>query len=146
MNYLDPNRNPIRKRRSNTDLKSEVPKIPRLEDESQDFLSRGDEGTPTKHPVNTTQIDAEIEESLDDVENLEDLLRKFKIARAEKSKQREENVLCKPIRKRARCSQCEQSAPEKGGVCRYCGRLEKEELENGPSGVTIRSVEGLLDL
>ncbi|KAJ9414882.1 hypothetical protein FOXG_21653 [Fusarium oxysporum f. sp. lycopersici 4287] len=146
MNYLDPNRNFTRKRRSNTDLKSEVPKIPRLEDEGQDFLSRGVEGAPTKHPVNTTRTDAKTEESSDEVENLEELLRKFKITRDEKIKRWEANGLCKPIRKRARCSQCEKSAPEKGGVCRYCGLREKEELENGPSGITIRSVEGLLDL
>ncbi|EGU86805.1 hypothetical protein FOXB_02673 [Fusarium oxysporum f. sp. conglutinans Fo5176] len=141
MNYLNPNTNPTRKRRSNTDLKSEIPKIPKLEDEGQDFVSRGVEGTSTKHPVNTTPIDAKTEESLNEVENLEDLLRKLKITRDEKSKQWEAKGLRKPIRVRVRCFECGNSAPEQDGRCRYCVLREKEELENGPSVITLRSVD-----
>ncbi|KAH7200898.1 hypothetical protein BKA60DRAFT_582191 [Fusarium oxysporum] len=127
MNNLQPAPFP-RKRRSNTDLQSDSQKSPRLGLEDKGQQQKEDKGIPI-HPDNNLQSNDS---------DIADLLKQLKISRDERFKRQDAIGNRVPLKW---CPDCKKCTAEKGSKCRNCSAREKEEIENGPSGITIRSVE-----
>ncbi|KAI3579788.1 hypothetical protein IWW34DRAFT_735813 [Fusarium oxysporum f. sp. albedinis] len=122
MNTLQPTPFP-RKRRSTTDLQPDSQKSLRLDQQQKE-----DNEIPLQPDNNLQSNDSDIE----------DLMKQLKITRDERSERQHAIGNRVPLKW---CRDCKKRTPEKGSKCRLCRHREKEERENGPSCLTIRSVE-----